>query len=367
MSRHRSKILRTYVLAAIASVILIPTGDAFGDLNIQSISFMEGKYWWDGTLEENPFGLWGGVSGEGITGVTMTTPYGTPIVLDYWGGGGVDWGFGVSDYATLGELRAIFPTGDYVFSFNGGADSVTLYRGPVEPTGFANITYPSDGAINVPLNPIITWDLCVGCGDALTLLLWDEVDNTGIIVPGLDIGLTNWTPTSPLAPGHSHELEIAVFDGRLGQPYSKTTANSDDFLYYDLFEYCNTILFATVDPTVIPVEIDIKPGSDSNPINPGSNGLIPVAIFSSPEFDATTVDPTTVKLGGATVDVCGKGKSMAHEEDVDEDGLLDLVVQVETSGFDEVGEDGIVILTAETTDGTHIEGSDVVVIVSPNK
>ena len=35
------------------------------------------------------------------------------------------------------------------------------------------------------------------------------------------------------------------------------------------------------------VEIDIKPGSWPNAINPGSNGVIPVAILSSPEFDAT--------------------------------------------------------------------------------
>jgi hypothetical protein len=94
--------------------------------------------------------------------------------------------------------------------------------------------------------------------------------------------------------------------------------------------------------------------------------LIPVAIFSSPDFDATTVEPTTVELGGATVAVRGKGtKYMAHEEDVDGDGLLDLVVQVETTGFDEVGELGLVFLTGETFDGTPIEGSDVVVIVPP--
>ncbi len=118
-------------------------------------------------------------------------------------------------------------------------------------------------------------------------------------------------------------------------------------------------------PTAI--VIDIKPGSDPNPINQGSNSLVPVAILSSPEFDATQVDPTSVSLAGATVAVRGKGKSMAHEEDVDGDGLLDLVVQVETTGFDEIGEDGIVILTAETTDGIHIEGSDVVVIVPPKE
>ncbi len=115
-----------------------------------------------------------------------------------------------------------------------------------------------------------------------------------------------------------------------------------------------------------PVDIDIKPGSDPNAINSGSNGLIPVAIFSTADFDATTVDPESVKLGGAGVAVRGKGsKYMAHKEDVNGDGLIDLVVQVETEGLGDVGDDGIVVLTGKTTDGIDIEGSDVVVIVPP--
>lgn len=117
---------------------------------------------------------------------------------------------------------------------------------------------------------------------------------------------------------------------------------------------------------IAPIDIDIKPGSDPNPINQGSNGLIPVAIFSSPEFDATTVLPETVSLGGAGVAVRGKGtKYMAHEQDVNGDGDIDLIVQVETDGLDQVGANGEVELTAETSDGTSIIGYDVIVIVPP--
>jgi len=54
------------------------------------------------------------------------------------------------------------------------------------------------------------------------------------------------------------------------------------------------------------VSIDIKPGSDVNSINLGSNGTIPVAIFSTVDFDATTVDPLTVMLADASVKVEGK-------------------------------------------------------------
>ena len=113
--------------------------------------------------------------------------------------------------------------------------------------------------------------------------------------------------------------------------------------------------------------IDIKPGSDPNPINQGSNGLVPVAIFSSPEFDATQVDPTSISLAGANVAVRGKGKSMAHEEDVNGDGFVDLVVQVETQGFDDLGAGGTVELTGTTFGSEDIVGYDEVVIVPPDK
>ncbi|MHC4366984.1 MAG: hypothetical protein ACYSW8_05120 [Planctomycetota bacterium] len=85
----------------------------------------------------------------------------------------------------------------------------------------------------------------------------------------------------------------------------------------------------------IPVQIDIKPGSDDNTINLGSNGVIPVAILSTADFDATAIDADTVSLAGAGVAVRGKGnKALAHQEDVNGDGLLDLVVKVETENLD---------------------------------
>jgi hypothetical protein len=45
------------------------------------------------------------------------------------------------------------------------------------------------------------------------------------------------------------------------------------------------------------VTIDIKAGSSQNSINPHSNGNIPVAVFTTESFDATSVDPSTVRFG----------------------------------------------------------------------
>ena len=116
---------------------------------------------------------------------------------------------------------------------------------------------------------------------------------------------------------------------------------------------------------VLPVEIDIKPGSYPNAVNLGSLGLIPVAILSSEEFDATSVDPESVELGGAGVEVRGRSnRFMAHEEDVNGDGLVDLVVHVATENLDPGAfQDGYAILSGKTHDGVSIEGVDEMIIV----
>ena len=116
------------------------------------------------------------------------------------------------------------------------------------------------------------------------------------------------------------------------------------------------------------VEIDIKPGSYPNAINLGAYGLIPVGILSSEDFDATTVDPDSVELAGADVAVRGKSnKYMAHEEDVNGDGLVDLLVQVATENLDpDSFQDGFAVLTGnllEEFGGTLIEGTDEITIV----
>ena len=54
---------------------------------------------------------------------------------------------------------------------------------------------------------------------------------------------------------------------------------------------------------------------------------------------------------------------MCHEEDVNDDGLDDLVCQVETAEFLIVPGEGTAELTAETFDGTPIQGIDSIQIL----
>ena len=104
----------------------------------------------------------------------------------------------------------------------------------------------------------------------------------------------------------------------------------------------------------ITVTIDIKPDSDPNSINPGSKGVIPVAILTTNGFDATTVDPLSVRFGpNDAVETHGKG----HIEDVDGDGDDDMVFHFRTQDTGIQCGDTTAVLNGQTSAGTPIEGS----------
>lgn len=105
----------------------------------------------------------------------------------------------------------------------------------------------------------------------------------------------------------------------------------------------------------LPVTLDIKPGGLPNSVNPRSRGVIPVAILTTSTFDATTIDPLSVRFGlrGAT-EAHGRG----HIEDVDGDGDLDLVLHFRTEETGIGCGETSASLTGRTFEGQEIEGAD---------
>ncbi len=110
------------------------------------------------------------------------------------------------------------------------------------------------------------------------------------------------------------------------------------------------------------VEIDIKPGSDPNSINcQNQKDIITVTVLTTEIFDATSVDPETVRFGpdGAQeIHRDRNGKAKTHLEDVDKDDDLDTIFHFR---FEDTGiqcSDQDAILTGKTLDGFDVSGLD---------
>jgi hypothetical protein len=124
-----------------------------------------------------------------------------------------------------------------------------------------------------------------------------------------------------------------------------------------------TIDYIRVTVPVTQVQIDIKPGSFPNSINLGSGGVVPVAIFGSADLDAAAIDPSSITLASAPVQLRGNGTPQASLQDVNGDGIPDLVVQVVTEALQLSDTDTQAILEGRTWDGTPFTGTDSVRIV----
>lgn len=118
------------------------------------------------------------------------------------------------------------------------------------------------------------------------------------------------------------------------------------------------------------VLIDIKPCSFPNSINLKSKGVIPVAILSTHQFDATKVDPPTVRLAG--VPPLKWSYENACWECGHADGFRDIVLHFDTEALAAAisalpGLPARLELTGFTMSKVPIRGSDSVRFVPPQR
>lgn len=107
------------------------------------------------------------------------------------------------------------------------------------------------------------------------------------------------------------------------------------------------------------VEIDIKPS-----INLKSNGVIPVAILTTKDFDATSVNGATVTFGPSSAkEVHGEG----HLEDANSDSKLDWVGHFKTQETGLKDTDKEATINGKTKDGKEFTGKDSINIVGGPK
>jgi hypothetical protein len=153
----------------------------------------------------------------------------------------------------------------------------------------------------------------------------------------------NGTQQAFTAPVGATRLFLGIPDGWAFRGSPGYYEDNDGYFSVEVF-YTNP---------VIPVTIDIKPGSDPNSININSRGVIPVAVLTTEEFDAGDVDAGTVRFGPS-----GAYAEQYALEDVDDDGDIDLILHFRTQDAGIGAGDTEAALTGETLEGRKIEGSD---------
>jgi len=237
-----------------------------------------------------------------------------------------------------------------------------------------NLPASSGGLVRLP---------AIGSGDGWIYTFTADADGQFILDYDVSVGGSNtfglnqfnflWLPPlapfpvqTGLSPGTSGSVTNAVMAGE--QYTVRITNNSGLTTTGATISNRTANMTGTFDwriqPLVILVDIDIKPGSDPNCFNNDGHGVIPVAILGSADFDVIAIDPATVTLESLAVRAAGrKGDLQAHIQDVNGDGFDDLVVQIEDVDGAFTDGTGTATLTGQLFNGTPFEGTDDICIV----
>jgi hypothetical protein len=134
-----------------------------------------------------------------------------------------------------------------------------------------------------------------------------------------------------------------------------------------------SVTTASVDPTpandqaqetievYLPVKVDVLPGGTPNVISLAKQGLVPVAILTTPDFDAAAVEVSTICFGDAEEPSqrdCTEAHVTGHLVDVDRDRTRDLLLHYETPQIGVDAGDTKACLIGRTTLGIGIYGCD---------
>jgi hypothetical protein len=112
-------------------------------------------------------------------------------------------------------------------------------------------------------------------------------------------------------------------------------------------------------PQAMQVPIDVKPGDTPTTIEKDRGGHLPVAILSTAQFDALTVDPSTIRVGPTGTEA---EPARTTQGDVNDDKRVDLQVLVRVRDLGIACNTKAIRVTAKTISGAAIEGSEAVTV-----
>lgn len=171
-----------------------------------------------------------------------------------------------------------------------------------------------------------------------------------------------------------------------GGTYDSQSAHSPNILelsggayrmYYTGYDGVHMrILSAISEEEILEATIDIKPGSCPNPLNVKSKGVLPVAILGTEDFDVFYIDVASITLEGISPIRSGYEDVATPFEgeicdchELGADGYLDLTLKFKIQDIVDVlgevndGDEVILSIIGELSDGSDFAGADCVVII----
>ncbi|MHC4947273.1 MAG: hypothetical protein ACYTG1_03290 [Planctomycetota bacterium] len=289
---------------------------------------------------------------------------------------------------------------------------VAIFVAPGDPPAFVNpATCPGSSGEVLSMEFIVddTGSLTGGIpGDDLSVV--GEVDLgglgffCGVLLTG-EVQAFGWEDTDPAVPGtDQYDMIFTVTGGQLAPILFQDSdigviLTSENSTFSGSFGERFT---GQAKGNLFPIpggpggggpDLDIKPTSCPSSWNPGGNGLMPVALVGTDDFDVTEVDLSSLLLtradgvGGAVAPNEGPpGPSSTYEDaatpflgdlcdchELGGDGILDIVLKFRTSDVASILElDGFplgsqieLVLSGQLLDGTPFAASDCVRIAGP--
>jgi hypothetical protein len=108
------------------------------------------------------------------------------------------------------------------------------------------------------------------------------------------------------------------------------------------------------------VRIRVLPGAPAKGAKKDASGHLSLVVLTTDRFDALTIDPATVTFAGASVSMDGNGKYKVSTEDVDGNGMDDLVVTFSLKDLQVGPQPAKADFHARTFDGASAESHECV-------